>query len=162
MPPTCQSLTSLLPVEHSARYGAPSSPEAPTAVPCRRGGRSRFSGRRTSPSRSRCLPELVTCLHSFLRPLVYPQSSRTEQAGYSTRSKNPATKSPWISNPARPRLIHLSSFLPSYSNIRPNPGRPWNRGFPLRPSRHGAAVSRTSPDHHLPSPPQPTTQIEPW
>ena len=140
MAPTCQSLTSLLPVEHSARYGAPSSPEAPTAVPCRRGGRSRFSGRRTSPSRSCRLPELATCLHSFLRPLVYPQSSRTEQAGYSTRSKNPATKSPWISNPARPRLIHLSSFLPSYSNISPNPGRPWNRGFPLRPSRHGTAL----------------------
>ena len=159
MAPTCQSLTSLLPVEHSARYGAPTSPEA---VRGRRGASPRARPSVTSPSRSRRLPELTTCLHSFLRPLVYPQSSRTEQAGYSTRSKNPATKSPWISNPARPRLIHLSSFLPSYSNIRPNPGRPWNREFPLRPSRHGAAVSRTSPDRHRPSPLQPTTQIEPW
>ena len=148
MAPTCHTITLPSPCAAQGAVWRPRSPEAPTAVRCRRGGRSRFSGRRTSPSRSRRLPELATCLHSFLRPLVYPQSSRTEQAGYSTRSKNPATKSPWISNPARPRLIHLSSFLPSYSNISPNPGRPWNRGFPLRPSCHGAAVRRTSPDRH--------------
>ena len=162
MAPTCHtpsSLPMLLPVLHSAGN---EGRHLPKPLRGRRGASPRARPSVTSPSRSRRLPELTTCLHSFLRPLVYPQSSRTEQAGYSTRSKNPATKSPWISNPARPRLIHLSSFLPSYSNIRPNPGRPWNRGFPLRPSRHGAAVSRTSPDRHRPSPPQPTTQIEPW
>ena len=41
---------------------APTPPEAPPVCRGRRGGRSRFPGRRASPSHPRRLPELATCL----------------------------------------------------------------------------------------------------
>ena len=144
MAPTCQSLSLSSPCFSLCctvrSNGAPSSPEAPTAMPCRRGGRSRFPGRRASPSRPRRLPELATCLHSRSRSpsSSSPSSVRHEWRLSSSRSSaDSASFFPWILNPSHPNLLHLPSFLPSPSKPSSKPYLAGNRSFsgrqPLEP-----------------------------
>jgi len=114
---------------------------------CRRGGRSRFPGRRASPSRPRRLPELATCLTSLCASPCSPSPSfarHGQRLSSSCSSAESASSAPRISNPPQPKLDNLPSFLldPSFASLIDQIAG--NRSFsgrqPLKPPELHSAV----------------------
>ena len=103
---------------------------------CRRGGRSRFPGRRASPSRPRRLPELATCLTSLCASPCSPSPSfarHGQRLSSSCSSAESASSAPRISNPPQPKLDNLPSFLSNPAKPSPEPHLVGNQKIPGHP-----------------------------
>ena len=96
--------------------GADASRSLPSLCRCRRGGRSRFSGRRATPSRPRSSPELATCLAPSCASLSSPSPSSVSPW---TTHEAPRARQPESRVSLHESQIHLnrssSTFLASSS-----------------------------------------------
>ena len=153
MDPTCHTLT--LPSPCAAQFAVMAHrrlPKPPRRCACRRGGRSRFCGRRTSPTRPRRLPELATCLTSLCASPCSPSPSSARHGrrlSSSCSSAESASSAPRISNPPQTKLDNLPSFLldPSFASLidQVSGNRRFSGRQPLKPPEIHSAVELPPP-----------------
>ena len=111
---------------------ASSLPSRSSSTPCdcRRGGSPRFPGQRRSQVVHALPSELATCLHSFLRPLVYPKAQeQSKRATLLDPKIRPPNRHGFRIQRAQGSFIFLDSFSATPTSA-PTPADPGIADFP--------------------------------